>query len=199
MYREPHTETVTVNRTALRIVAQLAAREIEKRGTEGEGSILRRALATVNDARQAPPPPVSPARCDVHDSERHRAPCQERNGHANRETWAASLMLGNDSETAAHVMQITRAAYTAATVTEGLSSEHLPNVRRAAVADALEGFAADLLEVALGEDAPGPAPFDMATARAWVREVGSFWRVEWRDLARGYVATFDAEGEAARA
>ena len=110
------------------------------------------------------------------------------NGWANRETWAASLLLGNDAATYDHANRAARAAYDAATVAEGLGAEYLPNVQRADIADALECIAASMQAVALGYMDPGPAPFDRETARLWVLEVGSLWRVEWRDIADHYRA-----------
>ena len=121
---------------------------------------------------------------------------EDYNGWTNRETWAAALHLSNDYNLDKHTRDRARTAYVCATVPYGLGPEYLRAAQRGAIADALESIADTLRGIALGEiDPRGRFPRDVA--RGFVIDVGSIWRVEWREIAEHYRADIEAEQVAA--
>lgn len=87
------------------------------------------------------------------------------NGYTNRETWAASLHLSNDEW-----------LYNLATETMALDN-----------ADRLKEVVMDLVEVNRDAQDSGASPGEQISVVTMMdREVGSWWRVDWNDVAEGF-------------
>lgn len=106
----------------------------------------------------------------------------------NRETWCIALHLGNDQFLDAMVRTWAEGAYESADTEPMVAEGVIERERMATVLLAnhlekqVEGWAEDMLSAATGD---GPAiPSLIANM---LHDVGSLYRVEWRDVARPYV------------
>ena len=127
----------------------------------------------------------------------------EYNGWTNRETWAASLHLSNDfglyemvngwandarREAVAFGQvdtdMLERVGWTVESGTVGRLADMLK--------DYFEGLRTDII------DATGPLGAEILPTREGVMmllEVGSLWRVDWRELASNWLEGFEFEGD----
>lgn len=114
-------------------------------------------------------------------------PCaqgQSYEGWSNRETWAFNLWLSNDEGT---YDQVREAAQDALAKHEGetpeeRSGKHQEDAEREATAEL-----AEWLKEFLTEDIEQQAEEGNKTARSMVADVGSFWRVEYWEVARSWI------------
>tara|TARA_R110001606_G_scaffold101624_1_gene223073 strand:+ start:2448 stop:2753 length:306 start_codon:yes stop_codon:yes gene_type:complete len=89
------------------------------------------------------------------------------NGHVNRETWAMGLHLSNDQELYQSALGVMRSSS---------STEFY--------GDVLREWVTDLVDVALN---PHPGEHPPQIVLSMIGDVGSFWRVDWDDVAMGLV------------
>ena len=118
-------------------------------------------------------------------------------GWVNRETWCANLWLSNDEGTYRLVNDLAADALTAARVERdiddlGMFSSGVTDVRKRAVR-----LLAEQIEELFGEAAEQLmwSGVEDVELRKAVLDIGSLYRVEWRDIAAGFVSdVLNAEG-----
>jgi hypothetical protein len=103
--------------------------------------------------------------------------CKEYNGWTNRETWATALHLDNDFGLYEMVKDMVRASL----------EEHPESGAVQCLEESLENF----LDEAFSDIA------DMTHAGLnMLKDIGSLYRVNWRELAEGYLAEAEEEAKA---
>jgi hypothetical protein len=112
--------------------------------------------------------------------------CEEYQGWNNRETWATALHLDNDQGFYNEVQGLTREAIELITY-EDIDSNTL-NEASYRLADSLEEWVSALLE--FDNVSTNEQLFNM------LADIGSLYRVDWREIAQGYITTFTAQAGA---
>lgn len=103
------------------------------------------------------------------------------NGWKNRETWAVSLHIGNDESLMTEAHHVAHAAWEDALEEDADAGEveHALTVAQ----DAVEEWVSDLLSPSYWAENYGS---DMPEGIELMREdVGSLWRVDWREVTAG--------------
>ena len=105
--------------------------------------------------------------------------CDETyNGWKNRETWALNLHITNDEWVCATVRSLAVAAFE-----DSLNSNTWgPAVSFESVVSAAVWAASEVVRDWVSEVMEGPSTFGWSEAMR--RDVGSFWRVDWREVVR---------------
>lgn len=126
----------------------------------------------------------------------------EYNGWTNRETWVASLHLSNDFGLHEMVNGWANDARREAIEFSQVDTDMLERVgwtvEKATVgrlAEKVEGYFDSLrADVIDGQDENGLSPTE--TERMMLLEVGSLWRVNWRELAENWLEGFEFSDDA---
>lgn len=106
---------------------------------------------------------------------------QEYNGWTNRETWATALWIDNDEG-----MQETARDYTLTAINEHSSAEDCTAL--SCLADTLENWIVE--EVLTHENVAGNRDLWLM-----LTDIGSLYRVNWREIADSYLDETAEEGE----
>jgi hypothetical protein len=99
---------------------------------------------------------------------------QDYNGWTNRETWATALWINNDQGLYDHAQDLTK---------EALKCQDGDAVN--CLIDALDEFMGELLDM---EAVLGAQPEQRQTLVNMSRDIGSFWRVNWREIAESFLS-----------
>jgi hypothetical protein len=112
----------------------------------------------------------------------------EHNGWVNRETWAVHLHLSNDEPLYRHAVALVADA-DAETVLwyEAHDATPPPLVETHAAAERLQEWITDRLDETLHEWPRSREEWDRnGWVRSMISDVGSFWRVDWHDVADAF-------------
>lgn len=94
--------------------------------------------------------------------------CEEYNGWTNRETWATALHIDNDQGIQNSVQELATSAHNENDDTDTALAE---------LAESIEEHITELVES------------DWDGVKLMRRDIGSLWRVNWREVAKAYVWT----------
>lgn len=118
---------------------------------------------------------------------------EKYNGWTNRETWALMLHLDNTEGSQAWLMDVARLAGENAEATEYRTLEQAKiYTTEDAIKDAVETAFERALQVpayraSSGDCGSDIGMFDLADVLRMIADVGSLWRVNWREIARHVV------------
>lgn len=106
--------------------------------------------------------------------------CEEYNGYTNRETWATGLHIDNDYGLYLATEEV------ATELVSGSGSESAVRL----MADYLEELVTEISESVFYPEGETPAS---EGARLMLSDIGSVYRVNFRELAEGYIETAQSE------